>query len=140
MPLNRIEITDQAIDIQDVINSASSEKAGAINVFVGTVRDNSTNKKVVRLEYETFDSMAIKQLNQLAIEAQSRWPIAKLAMVHRKGVLAIGDVAVVVVVSTPHRAASFEACQWLIDTLKQVVPIWKKEFYEDGEVWVAAHA
>ena len=134
-----IEITYQTIDVQSVISSASSEKAGAINVFIGTIRDNAAHKKVIKLEYEAFDSMALKKLKELATQARERWPIAGLSIVHRKGVLQIGDVAVVVAVSTPHRAASFEACEWLIDTLKVVVPIWKKEFYEDGQVWVAAH-
>jgi molybdopterin synthase catalytic subunit len=133
-------ITDQDIDIQSVIKAAESDQAGAIDVFIGTVRDNSVGKKVVRLEYEAFDSMAIKKMKELADEAARRWKICGVSIVHRKGVLNIGDVAVVLAVSTPHRAESFEACKWLIDTLKQVVPVWKKEVYEDGEVWVAAHA
>ena len=135
-----IQISDQAIDIQSVIDAAQSERAGAVDVFIGTVRNHNNAKQVVRLEYETYDAMAIKKMQELADEAQQRWNIEKIAMVHRKGILQIGDVAVVVAVSTPHRAESFEACKWLIDTIKQVVPIWKKEIYDNGEEWLEAHA
>ncbi len=135
-----IEITTKAIDIQAVINAATSTKAGAIDVFIGTIRDNSLEKNVVKLEYEAYDSMAILKLQELVNEASKQWPVVKAAIVHRKGILEIGDVAVVIAVSTPHRAESFAACQWIIDNLKKVVPIWKKEFYSDGAVWVAAHA
>lgn len=135
-----IEISSQNINISKVIEAATSENAGAIDVFIGTVRKNSLAKNVVKLEYETYDAMAIKKMNELVLEAKTMWPIEKVAIVHRKGVLEIGDVAVVIAVSTPHRAESFAACQWIIDNLKKVVPIWKKEFYDDGAIWVAAHA
>lgn len=135
-----VEISSNKIDIQAVIDAAGDDKAGAIDVFIGTVRNNSLSKNVVKLEYETYDTMAISKMNELIAEAKTRWPIEKVAIVHRKGVLEIGDTAVVIAVSTPHRAESFAACQWIIDNLKIVVPIWKKEFYTDGAVWVAAHA
>lgn len=135
-----IKISDQAIDIQACIDAAQSERAGAIDVFVGTVRNHNNAKEVIRLEFETYDVMAVKKMEELANKARERWNIEKIVMIHRKGVLQIGDVAVVIAVSTPHRAASFEACQWLIDTLKTVVPIWKKEIYESGEEWLEAHA
>ncbi|WP_109742119.1 molybdenum cofactor biosynthesis protein MoaE [Arcicella aurantiaca] len=135
-----IKIADQAIDIQACIDAAQSERAGAIDVFIGTVRNHNNAKDVVRLEFEAYDSMAVKKMEELANKARERWDIEKIVMIHRKGVLQIGDVAVVIAVSTPHRAASFEACQWLIDTLKTVVPIWKKEIYEGGEEWLEAHA
>ncbi len=135
-----IEISSQPINITAVIDAATSENAGAIDVFIGTVRNNSLAKNVVKLEYETYDAMAIKKMNELISEAKTMWPIEKVAIVHRKGVLQIGDIAVVIAVSTPHRAESFAACQWIIDNLKKVVPIWKKEFYDDGAIWVAAHA
>jgi molybdopterin synthase catalytic subunit len=134
-----ILISDTPINIQACIDSVQSERAGAVDVFIGTVRNHNKSKAVVRLEFETYDVMAVKKMTELANEASKRWDIEKVAMVHRKGVLDIGDVAVVIAVSTPHRAASFEACQWLIDTLKQVVPIWKKEIYEDGQEWLEAH-
>jgi molybdopterin synthase catalytic subunit len=135
-----IKIADQSIDIQACIDAAQSERAGAIDVFIGTVRNHNNAKEVVRLEFETYDVMAVKKMEELANKARERWDIEKIVMIHRKGVLQIGDIAVVIAVSTPHRAASFEACQWLIDTLKTVVPIWKKEIYEGGEEWLEAHA
>ena len=134
-----IAITDTPIDTQEVIASVQDEGAGAVNVFIGTVRNQSQARPVVQLDFEAYDSMAVKKMQQIADEAASRWPIRKVAIVHRKGSLQIGDSAVVIAVSTPHRKASFEACEFIIDTLKEVVPIWKKEFFEDGAVWVAAH-
>ena len=135
-----IAIADSPINIQECIDAAQSERAGAVDVFIGTVRNHNKDKSVVRLEFETYDSMAVKKMQELADEAQARWNTEKIVMVHRKGVLSIGDVAVVIAVATPHRAASFEACKWLIDTLKQVVPIWKKEVYDNAEEWLEAHA
>ena len=135
-----IKISDKPIDIQACIDAVQSERAGAIDVFIGTVRNHNNAKEVVRLEFETYDVMAVKKMEELASQAYNRWDIEKIVMIHRKGVLQIGDVAVVIAVSTPHRVASFEACQWLIDTLKTVVPIWKKEIYESGEEWLQAHA
>jgi molybdopterin synthase catalytic subunit len=134
-----IAITDQPIDVDAAIAAAQSERAGAVNVFIGTVRNHAARRTVVRLEYEAYDKMALKKMEEVAAEARRRWPVEKVAVVHRKGVLQIGEVAVVIAVSTPHRRESFEACQYIIDTIKQVVPIWKKEVYENGETWVAAH-
>ncbi|MES2731110.1 MAG: molybdenum cofactor biosynthesis protein MoaE [Bacteroidota bacterium] len=135
-----IAITDQPISVADVIQAVQSDRAGAVDVFIGTVRNNSLQKNVVRLEYEAYDKMAVKKMEEIALEVKAKWPVQKIAMVHRKGVLGIGEIAVVVAVSTPHRKEAFEACQYTIDTLKQVVPIWKKEFYDNGETWVANHA
>ncbi|NVO86376.1 molybdenum cofactor biosynthesis protein MoaE [Hymenobacter terrestris] len=135
-----IDLTDQPIGVADALRSVETDGAGAINTFIGTVRNRSTGRAVVRLEYEAYDSMALHQLRKVAEQAVAQWPmLQKVTVIHRKGTLHIGDVAVVVAVSTPHRAESFAACQYIIDTLKQVVTIWKKEFYEDGDVWVAAH-
>jgi molybdopterin synthase catalytic subunit len=135
-----LEITDQPIDVAAVLTRVEDAGAGAVNAFVGTVRNQSTGRRVVRLHYESYDSMALRQLQHVVEQAQEKWPMMRqAAVVHRKGTLGIGDVAVVVAVSTPHRAESFAACQFIIDTLKQVVTIWKKEEYEDGSVWVAAH-
>ncbi len=134
-----IAITDQPIDVDAAIAAAQSERAGAVNVFIGTVRNHAARQTVVRLEYEAYDKMALKKMEEVAAEARRRWPVEKAAIVHRKGILQIGEVAVVIAVSTPHRRESFEACQYIIDTIKQVVPIWKKEVYENGETWIAAH-
>jgi molybdopterin synthase catalytic subunit len=134
-----IALTEQPISIAEVIEAAQSDQAGAVDVFIGTVRNYSLEKKVVGLEYEAYDKMALKIMGEIAEQVKARWPVKKIAMVHRKGTLQIGEVAVVVAVSTPHRKEAFEACQYTIDTLKQTVPIWKKEIYENGETWVSAH-
>ncbi|UOQ73099.1 molybdenum cofactor biosynthesis protein MoaE [Hymenobacter cellulosilyticus] len=135
-----IYLTDQPIDVAAVLASVQDDGAGAVNTFIGTVRNQSTGRRVVRLDYEAYDAMAIRQMEHVAEQALEKWPMLRqVAVTHRKGRLDIGDVAVVVAVSTPHRADSFAACQYIIDTIKQVVPIWKKEEYEDGSVWVAAH-
>lgn len=134
-----IALTDQRINTDEVIAAVQSDGAGAVNVFIGTVRNNTQKKAVVQLEFEAYASMATKKMQELADMASARWPVQKVAIVHRTGVLPIGEAAVVIAVSTPHRKASFEACEFIIDTLKEIVPIWKKEIFEDGEVWVAAH-
>ncbi len=133
------KISAESLDTQAIIRLAESAQAGAVAVFIGTVRNKTKHKKVISLEYEAYEEMAIKKMEEIAQKAQQKWPIQALAIHHRVGKLAIGEAAVVVAVSTPHRRESFEACQFLIDTLKEVVPIWKKEIHEDGEVWVAAH-
>ncbi|QIL76679.1 molybdenum cofactor biosynthesis protein MoaE [Hymenobacter sp. HDW8] len=135
-----IKLTDQPIDVAATIAAVEADGAGAVNAFIGTVRNQSTGRPVVRLHYEAYDAMALHQMRLVAEQAQEKWPmLQKIAVVHRKGTLEIGHVAVVIAVSTPHRAESFAACQFIIDTIKKVVPIWKKEEFEDGQVWVAAH-
>jgi len=134
-----IEITDQPIDKNKIISAAESLEAGALNVFIGTVRAKTADKKVIRLEYECYKPMAVSEIEKIFEEASQRWPILKVAISHRIGILQLGDEAVVLAVSTPHRKESFEVCQFIIDTLKQTVPIWKKEVYEGGEEWVSAH-
>lgn len=134
-----IQLTDKALSAQTCIDYVMDGGAGAIDIFIGTVRDNTQGRTVTRLEYEAYEPMAISEMRKIAEQAQQQWPVQKIAIHHRVGTLHIGDAAVVVAVSTPHRAASFEACRFVIDTLKQTVPIWKKEIFEDGEVWVAAH-
>ena len=134
-----IRLSHKEIDIQEVIDSVSSEDAGAIDVFIGTVRNKTKGKRVLHLEFEAYESMAISELEKIRKEADEKWPILKMSIVHAIGKLEIGQVPVVIAVSTPHRKDSFEACQFVIDTLKESVPIWKKEIFEDGEVWVSAH-
>jgi molybdopterin synthase catalytic subunit len=134
-----IEITGQPIDRNKIIQAAESAEAGALTIFVGTVRSKTSDKKVIRLEYECYEPMAVKEIEKIIEIAKARWPIEKVAVSHRTGTLTIGDEAVVLAVSTPHRKESFEACQFIIDTLKQTVPIWKKEVYVGGEEWVSAH-
>jgi len=136
------------IDIQLLTTPLSTETcqqlvaddgAGGLTIFVGTVRNQTKGKKVLRLEFESYKPMAISEMRKIAVQAQEKWSALKIAIHHRTGVLQIGETAVIIAVSTPHRKAAFEACQYCIDTLKETVPIWKKEIFEDGEVWVAAH-
>jgi molybdopterin synthase catalytic subunit len=133
-----IKLTEKAIDVQKVIDTACSLGAGAVNVFIGTVRNTAHNKKVVWLEYEAYESMAVAEIKKITDEAAHRWPILGCAVSHRIGTLKPGEVSVVVAVSTPHRRDSFEACQYVIDNLKAKAPIWKKEVFEDGEEWISA--
>jgi molybdopterin synthase catalytic subunit len=116
-----------------------SPQSGGIDVFIGTVRDSTKGKSVTRLEFEAYEPMAIKEMEKIAARAFEKWAVQKLLIHHRTGTLEIGEVPVIIAVSCAHRDAAFEACRYVIDTLKQTVPIWKKEIFEDGEVWVAAH-
>ena len=111
---------------------------GGIDVFIGTVRNATKGKRVLRLEFEAYQKMAVSEMQKLADRALHQCPIQRIAIHHRTGVLEVGEVPVVIAVAAAHRDAAFEACRFLIDTLKQTVPIWKKEIFEDGEVWVSA--
>lgn len=134
-----IELTDHPIDVQRVIDEASSDEAGAVAVFIGTVRNMTDRKRVVKLDFEAYEKMALLELEKIADQAKGKWPIQKIAVSHRTGELQISDIAVVIAISSPHRKEAFTACQFVIDTLKKTVPIWKKEFFEDEEVWVSAY-
>jgi len=134
-----ISLTDQPLNIADCIAWVQSEHCGGVNVFIGTVRNSTKGKKVVRLEFEAYDGMAVKEMSKIAERAIEQWPVERITIHHRTGVLQVGEVPVVIAVAAAHRAAAFEACRFVIDTLKQNVPIWKKEVFEDGQVWVAAH-
>ena len=133
-----IKITEKPIDLQKVIDTVSSLGAGALNVFIGTVRNTANGKNVVWLEYEIYESMAVAEIRKIIDEAANRWPLLGCAVSHRIGTLKPGEVSVAIAVSSPHRKDSFDACQYIIDTLKEKVPIWKKEIFEDGEEWVSA--
>lgn len=133
-----IKITEKPIDVAKVIETASSLGAGAINTFIGTVRDTAMNKKVVWLEYEAYESMAVSETRKIMDDASTKWELLGWAVSHRVGTLKPGEIAVVVAVATRHRKASFEACEYIIDRLKEKVPIFKKEVFEDGAEWVSA--
>ena len=124
--------------LHDPGGSASSLGAGAVNVFIGTVRNSANSKNVLWLEYEAHESMAVSEVRKIIDEASHRWPLLGWAISHRVGTLKPGEVSVAIAVSAPHRKDSFEACQFIIDTLKAKVPIWKKEIFEDGEEWISA--
>lgn len=134
-----IHLSEQPLSPAAAIELVRSDRCGAVDVFIGTVRNHTQNKQVLRLEFEAYAKMALREMDKIAQRARERWPIEHIALHHRVGTLAIGEIAVIIAVSTPHRRASFEACQFAIDTLKETVPIWKKECFEDGSQWVAAH-
>jgi molybdopterin synthase catalytic subunit len=134
-----IEITNNPIDTSTIIAAASAQQAGAVNVFIGTVRNQTAGKEVTKLEYEAYEPMVVSEIQKVVDATKTKWNLTGWAISHRTGTLMPGEVAVVVAVSTPHRKDSFEACQFIIDTLKKTVPIWKKEFFQDGDQWVSAH-
>lgn len=134
-----VKMSDTPLDVMACIKQVTGPASGGVDVFIGTVRDATNGKSVVRLEFEAYESMALREMRKIAEQAYLQWPLQAVAMHHRTGMLQIGDVAVVIAVSAAHRAAAFEACRFAIDTLKQTVPIWKREVFEDGDVWVAAH-
>ena len=134
-----IHITSEKLNLQDCYDFVQDISCGGITLFVGTVRNSTKNKSVNRLEFSTYKSMAIKEVNKIATIALEKYDIKKIAIHHAEGTLQIGDVPVIIAVSSAHRQAAFEACQYAIDTLKETVPIWKKEYFDDGEVWVNAH-
>ena len=134
-----IELDYTPLDIQKAIHYVSGDSVGGIDVFIGTVRDSTQGKKVIALEFEAYEKMAISEFEKIVKQAHEQWPISKIAILHALGKKEIGDLAVVIAVSAAHRHAAFQACRYIIDTLKETVPIWKKEIFDDGEVWVAAH-
>jgi molybdopterin synthase catalytic subunit len=132
-----IEITEAPIDHAIVTDRVRSNQAGAVCTFLGTVREMTGDRKTLSLDYEAYPEMARRKLAEIESQARARWPIIDAAVVHRVGHLELGEISVVVAVSCPHRHDAFEACSWLIDTLKEVVPIWKREIWADGtEEWV----
>ncbi len=130
------QIVDRAITAQEVIDAVADDSAGAVVTFLGVVRDQSYGRKVLYLEYEAYAPMAEKKMTEIADEVHQRWGIRRVAILHRVGHLEIGEASVAIAVATPHRKEAFEACQYIIDRLKQIVPIWKREVWEDGEEWV----
>jgi molybdopterin synthase catalytic subunit len=130
------EISQEPINIQSVIDKVVQREAGAITTFIGTVRELTHGKKTLYLVYEAYEPMAIKKLEQIGQEIEEKWSGSKVAITHRVGKLDITDIAVVIAVSTPHRADSYEANRYAIERIKQIVPIWKKEHWEDGQEWI----
>lgn len=135
-----IKISNQALVIASCINTITDDECGGIVTFIGTVRNKTKGKEVLRLEYECYESMALKEMEKIAQDVIRLFNAKNISIHHRVGVLQVGEIAVIIVVNTPHREAAFDACRYAIDTLKQTVPIWKKEVFEDGEEWVSAHA
>ena len=134
-----IEISEAPLDPQKCLDKMQDPTIGGIVTFIGTVRNHHKGKKVLRLEFEAYESMAISEMRKIAEVAIEKYEIDKILIYHRTGVLDIGEIPVIIIAAAPHRRAAFEACKYAIDTLKETVPIWKHEFYEDGDIWVAAH-
>ena len=132
------KITQETINVQELTDFVADPGAGAMSTFVGTTRDTNEGREVVRLEYECYPGMAEKEMTKIGEQALARWPILKIAMIHRLGRVDIGEASVAIAVSSSHRHAAFEACHYAINTLKETVPIWKKELYEGGQVWIGS--
>ncbi len=130
------EIVIEPIEIQSVIDKVIQREAGAVTTFIGTVRELTHGRKTLFLIYEAYESMAVNKLEQIGKEIEERWQGSKVAITHRVGRLEITDVAVVIAVSTPHRADAYEANRYAIERIKEIVPIWKKEHWENGEKWL----
>ena len=126
----------EPINIQLITDAIQKPQDGALVVFDGVVRNNSKDKAVRFLEYDAYEAMAIKKLEEIGLRAKSKFDIRDIAIVHRLGHMEVGECSVVIAVASAHRGPAFDACRFAIDTIKKIVPIWKKEFYEDGEVWV----
>jgi len=131
-------ITRAPIALERLTRAVRDPAAGAIVTFVGTTRNENVGRRVIRLEYEAFTRMAVAEMKALAARATRRWRLRRVAMVHRVGVVRIGEASVAIAVSAGHRDEAFAACRWLIDELKRIVPIWKRERYRGGEEWIGA--
>lgn len=127
------------IDLNSVYVHLQRKEAGAVNLFVGTVRKQSNGKEVVKLSFETYHSMALKEMEKVAAAAKEKWNLHEVVIMHVEGEKKVGEPVVLIGVSAGHRHDSFPACRYIIDELKKTVPIWKKEFYEDDSIWVNAH-
>ena len=131
------KITDEEISAQDVIDAVSTDDAGAVVTFLGVVRNNSEGRRVRYLELESYHKMAEDKIDQIADEIYKKWGLNRVAIIHRVGKLSVGEVIVAIAVASPHRKEGFEACNYAIDRLKEIVPIWKREFWADGDSeWV----
>jgi len=129
-------VVERPLRLEEVVEAVGGEAYGGLVTFGGSVRNETKGRRVLRLEYEAYAPMAEKKLAEIGAEAAARWPGVRLAIVHRVGVLVPGELAVVIAAAAPHRKEAFRGCEYAIERLKQDVPIWKKEFFEDGEVWV----
>jgi molybdopterin synthase catalytic subunit len=129
-------VTDRPIDLQELVDYVSDPQAGAIATFIGTTRNNNEGRKVIALDYDGYSEMAEKELARIGEDAKTKWPICRMAIVHRLGPVQITEASVIIAVSAGHRDAAFAACRFAIEEIKRTVPIWKKEMYEGGEVWI----
>ena len=132
-----IQITEEQLDSEKITNLVRRDSNGAVVTFLGNTRDNFEGKSVIRLEYEAYVKMAVKKLEEIRQEMMQEFGIEDIAIAHRIGVVDIGETSLVVAVASPHRTEAFQACHKVVDRVKEIVPIWKKEVYADGSRWVA---
>jgi molybdopterin synthase catalytic subunit len=133
-------VTDKPIHLQELVDFVTDPEAGAIATFIGTTRNNNEGRKVIALDYEAYPEMAEKELTRLGEEARKKWQICRMAIVHRVGPVQITEPSVMIAVSAAHREAAFAACRFAIEEIKKTVPIWKKEVYEGGEIWIGTQS
>jgi molybdopterin synthase catalytic subunit len=129
-------VVNKPVNLQELVDYVRDPAAGAIATFIGTTRNNNEGRKVIALDYEAYPEMAEKELARVGEEAKEKWQICRMAIVHRIGPVQITEPSVIIAVSSPHREAAFAACRFAIEEIKKAVPIWKKEVYEGGEVWI----
>ncbi len=134
--MSYFKVTKKAINIDSVVNRVLNIDSGAVVIFIGTVRKSSHGREVLYLEYEAYENMAIKEFRKLAAETKSKWNVKKVSIVHRIGRLKVGEISVVIVVASPHRDDAYKASRYIIEKLKQKVPIWKKEAWDGGLEWI----
>jgi len=134
------EVTDEPLSVDSLVEVVLTGGDGAVVTFIGTVRDNTDGRSVVALEYEAYAEMAEAEMQRIGIEMIGKWGLHGIAMRHRVGKLSVGEISVIIAVSSAHRREAFEACSEALDMLKATVPVWKKEYFEDGEVWVGQGA
>jgi molybdopterin synthase catalytic subunit len=133
-------VTAEPLVAQELTDLVRSDDCGAVTLFYGVVRDHSEGRDVERMEYEAHASMALKKLREVGAEAKSRFPIREIGIWHRTGMLELGEASLLVAVASEHRKEAFEVCQWAVDRVKEIVPVWKKEHWRDGGAWVEGHA
>jgi MoaE-MoaD fusion protein len=139
-PENTVYLTRERIDAESIVASLKQVEDGAVTVFDGIVRNNTRGRNTLYLVYESYEEMALAQMRELAAKAVADFKVRQVALVHRLGRLEVGETSVFIAVASAHRGATFDACRWLIDTLKKTVPIWKKEHFVDGAVWADGEA
>ena len=141
MPTPPYAVTTEPLDLDALVRAVSAEAAsgvigpGAVITFVGVVRNENAGRRVLRLEYEGYEPLAVRAFERIGVEVGDRWSV-RLAVHHRLGTLAIGEASVIIAVASPHRADAFAACRYVIERIKQIAPIWKHEFFEGGDVWI----
>ena len=133
-------VTTQPLNLQELVDFVTDPEAGAIATFIGTTRNNNEGRKVIALDYDAYPEMAAKELTRLGEEARKRWQICRMAVAHRIGPVQITEPSVMIAVSAAHREAAFAACRFAIEEIKRTVPIWKKEVYEGGEIWIGTQS